>query len=466
MRPPERFLAAIAALTLAGGCSLAPKYARPAAPVPPELPAPVVAGPAGEVPPIAPWREFVADERLRAVVEMTLANNRDLRTAALNAERVGAFYRIQRAELYPSIGASAGVQVSHVPDSVAGEGEGYTSHPYSLSVGFTSWELDLFGRIRSLKEQALNEYLAAQQVAAATQTSLIAATASTYLALAADAEEKRLAEATLAAQRQTLEMIQKSREVGVASDLDVRQVQTQVESARALVARYGGLVETDRHALELLAGRPIPPDLLPGSLAEVAPLQPVAAGVSSEVLLRRPDVIAAEYQLKGLNASIGAARAALFPRISLTAAIGLVSPDLSNLFKGSSGAWSFAPQAAAPIFNAGALKANVEATRLARDAAVAQYEKAIQSAFREASDALVLRTSLVEQRDAEAALVKALEETYRLSEARYKAGIDGYLGVLVAQRALFSAQQALVGVRLAEQQNLVNLYKVLGGGVS
>ena len=466
MRRPGRFVAIVTLLLAASGCSLAPKYARPETPVPPALPAASAAGPAGEAPALAPWREFVTDPRLRSIVEMTLANNRDLRTAVLNAEQVGAYYRIQRAALYPTVGASAGVQVSHVPDSVAGEGEGYTSHPYTLSVGVTSWELDLFGRIRSLKEQALNEYLAARQVATATQTSLIAATAVTYLALAADAEEMRLSEATLAAQRQTLEMIQKSREVGVASDLDVRQVQTQVESARALAARYSGLVETDRHALELLAGRPVPPELLPEGLGSVAPLQPVAAGMSSEVLLRRPDVAAAEFQLKGLNASIGAARAALFPRISLTAALGLVSSALSNLFKGSAGAWSFAPQLTAPIFNAGALKANVEATRLARDAAVAQYEKAIQSAFREASDALALRTALVEQRDAETALVKALEETYALSEARFKAGIDGYLGVLVAQRALFAAQQALVGVRLAEQQNLVNLYKVLGGGVS
>jgi multidrug efflux system outer membrane protein len=260
-------------------------------------------------------------------------------------------------------------------------------------------------------------------------------------------------------------MIQKSRDAGVASDLDVRQAQTQVETARALLARYTGLVELDRHELVLLAGRPIPPELLPEGLGAVEPMKGVAAGMSSEVLLRRPDIMAAEFQLKGVNASIGAARAALFPRISLTAAIGLVSPDLSGLFSGS-GAWSLAPQLTAPIFNSGALKANVEATRLARDAAVAQYEKAIQSAFREASDALVLRATLAEQRDAEAALVRALEETYRLSEARYKAGIDGYLGVLVAQRSLFLAQQGLVGVRLAEQQNLVNLYKVLGGGVS
>jgi multidrug efflux system outer membrane protein len=466
MRRPGRFLAAIGGLLVVSGCSLAPRYARPEAPVPPALPAAGAAAPGEPAPATAPWREFVTDARLRSIVEMTLANNRDLRTALLNAERVGAYYRIQRAELYPSVGASAGVQVSRVPDSVAGSGEGYTSHPYTLSVGTTSWELDLFGRVRSLKEQALNEYLAAQQVAAATRTSLIAATATTYLAMAADAEEKGLSEATLGAQRQTLEMIQKSREAGVASDLDVRQAQTQVESARALVARYTGLVETGRHALELLAGGPIAPELLPGRLDAVEPMKSVPPGVSSEVLLRRPDVVAAEFQLKGLNASIGAARAALFPRIALTAALGLVSPDLPGLFKGSAAAGSFSPQAAASIFNAGALKANVEATRLARDAAVAQYEKAIQSAFREASDALVLRTTLLEQRDAEAALVQALEETYRLSQARYKVGIDGYLGVLVAQRALFAAQQALVGVRLAEQQNLVNLYKVLGGGVS
>lgn len=462
MRRQVLSMSMIGALLLASGCALAPKYTRPALPVSSTLPA---AAAEGEAAAETPWQEFITDTRLRSVVGMVLANNRDLRAAALNAERVGALYRVQRAELYPTVGAAAAGQVSRVPKSLSPTGKAETSEQYSVSLGVTAWELDLFGRIRSLKAQALNQYLAAQQLAVATRTSLVAATASTYLALAADAENRSLAESTLQAQQQSLELIQRSRAAGIASELDVRQAQSQVEAARAERARYRGLVELDQHALEMLAGAPLPPDLLPESLARVQPVRSVSAGLSSEVLLRRPDILAAEYQLRGANANIGAARAAYFPRISLTAALGLLSPDLSGLFKAAAGTWSFAPQVVAPIFTAGATKANLEAARLSRDAAVTQYEAAIQTAFREVSDALSLRTTLVEQRSAEESLVTALQETHRLSEARYKAGMDGYLGVLVAQRALFGAQQALVGVRLAEQQNLVTLYKVLGGGV-
>lgn len=461
---PRVLLATIAALLVVSGCALAPKYVRPAAPVPPALSGGAAAV-ATDVAPTVPWQEFITDASLRSVVELVLANNRDLRSAALNAQIVGAQFRIQRAELYPAVGAGATTDVSRVPKALSPTGQAYTADQYSVS-GFTSWELDLFGRIRSLKEQALDQYLGAQQVTAATRTSLIAAAATTYLTLAADAENRDLAESTLQAQQRSLDLVQKSRDAGVASDLDVRQAQTQVEGARADAARYGGLVELDRHALALLAGSPIPPELLPKSLGGVEPFKGVSAGLSSDVLLRRPDILAAEYQLKAANANIGVARAAYFPRLSLTAALGLVSPALSDLFEGSARTWSFTPQFTAPIFSGGARKATEEAARLGRDAAIAQYEGAIQAAFREASDALTLRRSLVAQRDAEESLVKALDETYRLSEARYKAGIDGYLGVLVAQRALFGAQQALVSVRAAEQQNLVNLYKVLGGGVS
>jgi multidrug efflux system outer membrane protein len=454
----------IGALLVTGGCTLAPKYVRPAAPVPPALPGGAAAA-AADVPATTPWQEFIADARLRSVIQTVLANNRDLRTAALNAQIIGAQYRIQRAQLYPAIGAAASLNASRVPASLSSNGQAYTSAQYLVD-GFTSWEVDLFGRVRSLKEQALNEYLAAQQGVEATRISLIASAASTWLALAADAETRALAESTLHAQQQSLELIQASRSAGIASDLDVRQAQTLVEAARADMARFAGLVELDRHALELLAGSGLRADLLPASLGEVQPLKGVQGNLSSEVLLRRPDIVAAEYQLKGANASIGAARAAYFPKISLTAALGLVSPALSELFEGSARTWNFNPQLTAPIFTAGARKATVEAATLGRDAAIAQYEKAIQSAFRETSDVLALRTSLSQEREAEVALVAALEDTYRLSEARYKVGIDSYLGVLVAQRALIAAQEALVDLRLAEQQNLVNLYKVLGGGVS
>ncbi len=457
-------LATVAVLLVASGCSVAPKYARPALPVAPSLP-PDAASAATDVAATVPWQEFVTDARLRSVIELVLKNNRDLRAAALNAQAVAAQYRIQRAERLPTVSAAAGATVTRVPETVSKSGA-FTSTEYTVSVGVTSWELDLFGRIRSLNAVALNQYLAAQQVEAATRISLVAAAAGTYLTLAADAEERDLAASTLETQQHSLDLIQRSREAGIASDLDVRQAQTQVEAARADEARFAGLIELDRHALEDLAGAPIPQNLLPESLAGVGALKGVSAGLPSDVLLRRPDVLAAEYRLRSADANIGAARAAYLPRIALTGLVGLASTGLSDLFTGSAGAWSFVPQIVAPIFTGGAREAATEAARLNRDAAVAQHEKAIQVAFHEVADALSQRAALVAQRQADIALVTALEETYRLSEARYKAGIDGYLGVLVAQQALFAAQQGLVGLRLAEQQNLVSLYKVLGGGVS
>jgi outer membrane protein, multidrug efflux system len=466
MRRPCTLVATLVVLVMAAGCSLAPQYARPELPVAPNLPeAPKTAAAAADVPAATPWQEFVADARLRGVIDLVLRNNRDLRTAALNAQALGAQYRIQRAQLLPTIGAGAAADVRRVPGTLASNGDAYTAAQYTVSAGVSSWELDLFGRIRNSSEVALNQYLAAQQVEVATRTSLIAAAASIYVTLGADSENRKLSESPLAAQQRTLELIQRSRDAGIASDLDVRQAQTQVEAARVDVARYAGFVELDRHALEELAATAIPAEMLPESLESVAPLKGVTPGLSSDVLLRRPDILAAEYALIGANANIGVARAAYFPRVTITGLVGLSSSSLSDLFSASGGAWNFAPQLAAPIFTWGARQAATEAARLRRDAAVAQYEKSIQVAFREVSDALSRRSALLAQRDAEAALVAVLQDTYRLSEVRYKAGIDGYLGVLIAQRALFLAQQALVNLRLAEQQNLVNLYKVLGGGV-
>lgn len=461
---PRRILLLVVAVALvaASGCATAPTYTRPELPVAPNLPQAPAA--ATDVPAATPWQDFVTDARLRSVIELVLKNNRDLRTAALAAQAVGAQYRIQRAQMLPSLGASVGATVTRVPEAVSDKAA-YTSVQYTVGLGMTGWELDLFGRIRSLSEAALNQYLAAQQVEAATRTSLVAATAATYLGLAADRESRRLALSTLEAQQQSLDLIRRSRDAGIASDLDVRQAQSQVEAARATAARFGGFIELDRHVLEELAGAPIPQEAVPDSLASVGPMKGVAAGLSSEVLLHRPDILAAEYRLKAANANIGAARAAYLPRITLTGLLGLASASLSDLFTGSAGAFNFVPQLTAPIFTGGARGAAAEAARLNRDAAIAQYEKAIQAGFREVADALSQRSALAAEQEAETALVQSLEETYRLSEARYKAGIDGYLGVLVAQRALFGAQQALVGLRLAEQENLVNLYKVLGGGV-
>lgn len=464
MMPRGRTLLAGAAILALGGCSLAPQYTRPASPVPPGLPAVDVSADAPQAPGV-PWEQFYTDARLRTVIAQALANNRDLRAAMLNIDRAQALYRIQRADRTPSVNAGATVSQQRIPERVARDGEAYTSTQYSVALGVSGWELDVFGRVRSLTAAALEQYLATEQAGRATQLALVAAVAQAWLQRAADADSLALALATLEAQQSSLALVQRSRDLGVASDLELNQVRSQVEAARADVARYTALVALDLNALQVLAGGPVNPDLLPGGLSEIRPPGPISAGVSSDVLLRRPDILSAEHQLRAANANIGVARAAFFPRISLTAGLGMSSSELSNLIGSGTGTWSFVPQVTQPIFNSGAVSARVRVARVDRELAVARYEKGIQQAFAEVSNALTLRRTLVSQREAQEGLVHALAETYRLSEARYKAGLDGYLGVLVAQRALISAQQALVGVRLAEQANLVTLYKVLGGGV-
>lgn len=451
------------AITL-GGCSLAPQYVRPTAPVPPAFSS---ADSVADAPLAAdvPWQEFLTDVRIRAVVEQALANNRDLRIAALNVDRAQALYRIQRADRFPPVSVGTTVSTQRIPDKVARDGEAYTATQYTVALGVSAWEVDFFGRIRSLESAALEQFLATEQARRATQMALVAAVAQACLTRAADADSLKLAQATLDAQQASLALIQKSRDLGVASDLELSQIRSQVEAARADAARYSGFLAVDLNALQVLVGAPVNPDLLPDGLTTLSPLRSVSAGLSSEVLLRRPDILVAEHQLRSANANIGAARAAFFPRISLTMGVGLASAELSSLLGAGTGTWSFVPQITQSLFNAGATRAKVNVSQVDRDLAVARYEKSIQQAFAEVSNALALRQTLVRQREAQSALIVSLEETLRLSDARYKAGIDGYLGVLVAQRALIAAQQAQVGTRLAEQANLVTLYKVLGGGV-
>ena len=462
----RRRILLMGAVLFASGCSMIPKYTRPEAPVPPSWPQTAAADPATARPADIPWREFFADARLQSVIETALANNRDLRVAALNVEKAAAMYRIQRSELYPGWGVQASGERYRLPEKVSEGGSAEIVEQDSVYVGFISWELDLFGRIRSLKAGALEGYLATEQGRVAALISLVGGTARAYLVLAADGENLRLARTTLEAQQSSLDLIHKSAEVGIASDLDYRQAQSQVEAARADVARFTGLVAVDRNALDLLAGTTLGDALLPEGLSEVTGPDALAPGMPSEVLLRRPDILAAEHQLKAMNANIGAARAAFFPRITLTGALGTMSGALSDLFSSGTRTWTFTGQAAAGIFYSGLLRANLKAAEVDREIAVARYEKAIQVAFSEVSDSLALRSTLVEQRDAQEALVRALEETYRLYDARYKAGIDGYLGVLIAQQALLRAQQGLVLVRLAEAANRVTLYEALGGGES
>ncbi len=444
------------------GCVRREAYERPVPPVPNAWPD-SAGGASGPEAVAMDWREFFTDRKLQSVIDLALTNNRDLRMAAINVERVQALYRIRRAEQFPGINVGATREFSRVPEGMSPTGEAQTAEQH-LNVGSVSWELDFFGRIRSLKSQALEQFLATEQARAAAQIALVSSVANSYLSLAASRDNLRLAQETLETQQAAYELIRRTREAGIASNLDLRQAQSQVETARVDIARYAGRAALDENALNLLVGTPVPADLLPDRLDTVAPVKEIGAALPSEVLLRRPDILMAEHQLRAAYANIGAARAAFFPRISLTGGAGFISGDLTDLYKFGSRTWNFVPQLVLPFFDAGARQANLKVAQADRDSAVAQYERAIQSAFREVSDSLTLRTRLMEQEQAQQALVDSLEETYKLSEARYKAGIDSYLSVLVAQRALYGAQQALVGLRSARLSNLVTLYKVLGGG--
>jgi outer membrane protein, multidrug efflux system len=466
----NRFIIGAAVLYLAG-CSFIPHYTRPETPVPAQWPS----GPAykadtreaeGEPATVLPWRDFYTDERLQKVVDLALQNNRDLRIATSAIERARAVYQIQRSELFPIVGTAGVVTEQRIPANGSMTGEAYSFQQYSVNLGMTSWELDFFGRIRSLKERSLDQFLATEQAQRSVQISLIADVANLYLIRAADGEGLKLAQSTLEARETTYRMVQKRFDVGASSSLDLRQAETVLHSARVDVARYTRLVAVDENALNLFVGSPVPPELLVGELADIKPLREVTPGLSSNVLLARPDVLQFENLLKAANANIGAARAAFFPRIALTTNVGTTSPELSGLFRAGSGAWLFAPQITLPIFDTGARRANLKVAETDRDIYTAQYEKTIQVAFREMADALAVRGTICEQISAQEALVDAAMDTYRLSNARYMKGIDNYLVVLDAQRSLYAAQQTLITLRLASLSNLVTLHKVLGGGAA
>jgi outer membrane protein, multidrug efflux system len=449
------------------GCPPRTQYVRPELPVPAGWPGGVNGQPAATAasPAITvKWKDYFAESQLQSLIGLTLANNRDLRAAALNIEKVQALYRIQKVQQYPAVGFSAAADAYRYPRTLSGSENDKTIASIQVGFGTASWELDFFGRISSLRSAALERYLASEQARNAAQIALVAAVADSYYSLAAARENLKIAQATFETQQATYDLIKKTRDIGIASDLELSQAQSQVEASRVDIAGYTGQIALAENAISLLAGAPVAAGSLTAELGQVELLKEFSTGLPSDVLLSRPDILAAEHQLKAASANINAARAAYFPRISLTAAAGVTSNDLTNLFKPAAGTWNFAPQISLPIFDYGARDANYRAAQLDRDIAVAGYEKAIQSAFREVSDALSLRTTLASQQEALQSLLGSLEATYRLSEARYKGGIDSYLQVLIAQRALYQVQQQWVGLRLARLTNRVTLYKVLGGG--
>ena len=451
------------------GCTLIPKYNKPEAPVPSSWPS----GPAykeAQTAPGAPpandlkWREFFTDEGLQKIIETALNNNRDLRVASLNVERARALYRIQRAEILPTVNAVGSGGKERVPADLSSTGRSYTAEQYSANLGIFSWEIDFFGRIRSLEKRALEEYFATEEARRSAQILLVSEVANAYLTLAADREALKLAQSTLETQQAAYDLIRRRYEKGIATALDLHQAQTQVDAARVDIARYTHRVAQDENALNLLVGSPVPRDLLPEALSNVTPPKEISPpGMSSEVLLHRPDILYAEHLLKASNANIGAARAAFFPRISLTTAIGTASAELSGLFKAGSDTWNYSAQIVLPIFDARTWSA-LTVTKVDREIALAQYEKAIQAAFREVADALAVEGTVEDQLAAQQSLVNAVAETYRLSDLRYIKGVDSYLGVLDAQRSLRVAEQVLIALRLARIANQVRLYAVLGGG--
>lgn len=457
-----------AAFVFLAGCSLSPKYTRPAPPVPSEWPS----GNAYKETPQPPdtplaaelqWQSFFTDARLQEIIRTALQNNRDLRLAALNVDKARAMYRVQRAELAPVVNGSASGIRARTPADLSSNGQATTGDQWTVQLGITAWEIDFFGRIRSLTESALESYFASEHACRSARILLISEVANAYLALAADTENLNLARSTCESQQASYDVIRRRHEVGISTELDLRQVQTRVESARVDVAKYTGSIAQDENALNLLVGSPVRPDLLPDGLRAIKSMPDVSPGLPSTVLLYRPDILEAESNLKAAYADIGAARAALFPSISLTTALGTASADLTGLFKSGSFVWNYAPQMTMPMFDPRAWSA-LKVTKVTRKIAVARYEKAIQAAFKEVSDELAKRGTLGDQIEAQKSLANATEESYRLSSLRYDRGTDTYLNVLDAQRSLYSAQQGLISLRQAKLTNQVTLYKVLGGG--
>jgi outer membrane protein, multidrug efflux system len=466
----NKTMISIAAAILLSGCSLAPVYQQPAAPVAQAWPS----GDAYQPAPVAPdaqaaadiaWRDYFTDARLRQVLELALANNRDLRVAALNIEKARAQYGVTSAAQLPSVSASVSQNASRTPANMRPDGEAAIGRQYSGGLAVSSYELDFFGKVRNLSEAGLQSYLGTEEARRAAQISLVAEVANSYLTLIADQQRLALAADTLKSQQISYELSQRRFAAGATSGVDMYEAQSSVEAARNDMAVYTAQVAQDRNALTLLVGSAVPDALLPqGELAAVTQTASLPEGLPSDVLQRRPDVLQAERALRAANANIGAARAAFFPSISLTATAGSASGDLAGLFKGGSSAWSFLPQIRLPIFDGGANRANLAIARADRDIAVAKYDKAIQSAFREVADALALRGTLDERLASQQALAEASDKSFRIHEARYRKGAESYLNALVSQRALYAAQQSLITARLAKAGNAVTLYKVLGGG--
>ena len=483
----SRLLVAFLAGAGLSACTLMPRYERPAAPVASHWPADAGVG-AGGANPANPsttqilassadqigWRDYFRDPRLQRLIAIALENNRNLRLAVLNVAASQAQFRVQRSSLFPSISASGAETVEYFGSHTAspipvpgplGGGSGFTYRTFTASVGFTNYELDLFGRERSLTSQAFEQYLAQAQTRRSTQISLVAEVATDYFAVLADQALVQLTVDTLKSQSESYALTKAEYEREITTLLSLRQAESTVDAAQASLAQYRRQLAQDSHALTLVLGQALPPDLPPApNLNEESLLESVPVGLPSDLIARRPDILSAEHALRAANANIGAARAAFFPSIELTGSGGSSSARLQDLFSKGTGTWSFSPTINLPIFTGGQNRANLDLAKIQKSVQVATYEQTIQSAFREVSDALSARSTYREQRRAQKALVDADADAYRLSELRFRNGVDSYLSTLTSQVSLYAAQQTLVSLRQQELANEVTLYKALGGG--
>jgi multidrug efflux system outer membrane protein len=470
--------AALLALSTLTACSMDPHYVRPTPAVPPSFPQGDVYQHQNEASlPSLTYRDIFRDARLQAIVEQALVNNQDLRQALANIQSARALYRVQRADIFPQVDATAGATLRHSGSNGTsigsgggggtgntGGGNGGHTTSYELQAGTTAWEIDLFGRLQSLTRSAFNQYLASDAAARATRLTLVSDIADAWLKLGADRSLLLIAEDTEKSAQTSVELTQRRLDGGVAPRTDLRQAQTVLATAQADHARQTTLVAQDINALQLLVGAPVADNLLPATIDDAdGKLAELPAGLDSTVLLRRPDVVEAEYQLRASNARIGAARAAFFPRISLTAIAGLASTALSDLWTGGAFGWTVAPSASLPIFDGGANAGNLAYAKAQKLGYIAAYQKAIQTAFREVSDALARRGTIDAETRADQLNATAAEDTLNLGIARYRQGIDPYLNTLDAQRTFYAARQTVVNIRLTRAQNLVDLYQTLGG---
>lgn len=463
--PRLKLTTAMASLALAGCTStMAPEYVRPTTLTPEVWPQPATQSDAMQQPEIVRWDDLFSDPKLRRIVKMALENNQDLIQATLNVEKSKAQFQIQRSELAPKIGMQVSGESGRTPGSISETGEAYTSHTYQAGLGIVSWEIDLFGRLRSLKDQAKHQYIATEAAQRAAKLSLIAEVALTYVKLAADSEQLNVSQETIQRLREAYELQADLQATGTTSDLELNQALGELEASRDDALALESDVARDKSTLELLVGAPLDKELLKTDpINSIMPSSNIASGLPSDLLQSRPDIYSAEQLLIGANANIGAARAAFFPSISLTGGFGRASDSLDNLFSGVNRTWSVIPQVNLPIFTSGQLSSALKVAEVDRDIAISRYQKSIQVAFKEVSDGLSVRSKIDDRISAQQARLQAAERAYTLTKQRYESGVTRYLEVLDSQRTLYTAQRSMISTQLIKHENSILMFKALGG---